>query len=99
VLDGAKSVVIGAPLAQQLIVSRAGTDAGTEPVRGRCQAAAGVALNPSRTVDGQRVADVTFTGVKLGADALLGAEGRRLPHIEEASTSPPRCCAPKRSAR
>jgi hypothetical protein len=43
-----------------------------------------VALNPSRTVDGQRVADVTFTGVALAADALLGTAGGAQPHIDEA---------------
>ncbi len=70
VLDGTKCVVIGAPLAHTLVVS-AVTAAGTglfvvDP------AADGVALNPSRTVDGQRSADILFTGVRLGADALLG---------------------------
>jgi hypothetical protein len=37
--------------------------------------AAGVELNPSRTVDGFRVADVAFSNVSLHADALLGADG------------------------
>ena len=41
-------------------------------------------LNPSRTVDGQRAADLHFEGVKLGADALLGPAGGALPLIEEA---------------
>ncbi len=82
VLDGAKSVVIGAPLAQTLVVS-ARTDAGA------ClfvvdAAAAGVSLNPSRTVDGIRTADIRFTSVRLGADALLGTAGAALPSIEEA---------------
>jgi len=83
VLDGKKSVVTGAPSAHQLVVS-ARTASGTS-LFVVDSAAAGVALNPSRTVDGMRVADVTFTGVKLGADALLGAEGGALSHIEEAS--------------
>ena len=72
VLDGAKCVVIGAPLAQTVVVS-AVTAAGTrlfvvDP------AATGVALNPSRTVDGQRSADILLTGVRLSAGACLGAE-------------------------
>ena len=46
--------------------------------------APGVTLNPSRTVDGQRAADVQLAGVKLGADALLGPAGGALPFIEEA---------------
>jgi alkylation response protein AidB-like acyl-CoA dehydrogenase len=82
VLDGSKSVVIGAPQAHTLVVS-ARSDAGA------CLfavdvAAPGVALNPSRTVDGQRAADVVFSGVQLQADALLGAAGTAQPHIEEA---------------
>ncbi|CAN5921103.1 pimeloyl-CoA dehydrogenase small subunit [soil metagenome] len=82
VLDGEKSVVVGAASATALIVS-ARTEAGAslfivDPK------AAGVSLNPSRTVDGLRVADVKFTGVQLGADALLGEAGGALPHIEEA---------------
>jgi alkylation response protein AidB-like acyl-CoA dehydrogenase len=47
-------------------------------------AAAGVSLNPSRTVDGQRVADVSFAHVRLGADALLGPAGGAQAHIDEA---------------
>ena len=91
VLDGDKCVVIGAPSASRLIVSaRTGDQAGeaggvslfiVDPQ------AAGVTLNPSRTVDGLRTADVKFSGVALGADALLGgagALGSALPHIEEA---------------
>jgi alkylation response protein AidB-like acyl-CoA dehydrogenase len=47
-------------------------------------AAVGVALNPSRTVDGLRVADVSFTNVQLGADALLGQAGAAQAAIDEA---------------
>jgi alkylation response protein AidB-like acyl-CoA dehydrogenase len=82
VLDGTKCVVIGAPQAHTLIVS-ARTDAG--PSLFIVDASApGVALNPSRTVDGQRCADIRFEGVRLKADALLGAAGQALPLIEEA---------------
>lgn len=82
VLDGAKSVVVGAASAARLIVS-ARTDAGASlfAVDPR---AAGVSLNPSRTVDGLRVADVAFQGVQLGQDALLGDAGAAQPHIDEA---------------
>ncbi len=81
-LDGSKCVVVGASMAQQLVVS-------ARAAEGSClfivdAEAAGVALNPSRTVDGQRVADVTFTGVTLGAGALLGAAGAAQPLIDEA---------------
>ena len=89
VLTGEKSVVIGAPSANRLIVSaRTGGYVGNgqegvslflvDPK------AAGVKHNPSRTVDGMRAADVSFSEVKLGADALLGAAGEALPAIDEA---------------
>ncbi len=88
VLTGEKSVVIGAPSANRLIVS---ADTGGIVGNGKGVSlflvdpkAAGVKLNPSRTVDGMRAADVSFSGVKLGADALLGAAGQALPAIEEA---------------
>jgi len=44
-----------------------------------------VTLNPSRTVDGLRVADVKLSGVQLGANALLGTQGGALPLIDEAT--------------
>ena len=82
VLDGAKAVVIGAPAAQRLLVSaRTGEGASLFLVDPQ---AAGVALSPCRTVDGQRAADVRFTGVRLGADALLGAAGQAQAAIDEA---------------
>ena len=87
-LDGEKCVVIGAPSAQRLVVS-----ARTGGAVGSAQGvslflvdpqAEGVKLNPSRTVDGMRAADVKFNAVKLGADALLGSAGDAMPAIEEA---------------
>ena len=86
VLDGTKSVVIGAPSADRLIVSArsAGAMAQGASLFVVDPKAAGVTLNPSRTVDGQRAADVRFAGVKLGPDALLGPAGGALPFIEEA---------------
>ena len=88
VLDGAKCVVIGASSASRLIVSartsgQAGDSAGVSLfiVDPR---AAGVTLNPSRTVDGLRTADVSFNNLALGPDALLGTAGGAQPLIEEA---------------
>jgi alkylation response protein AidB-like acyl-CoA dehydrogenase len=83
VLNGAKCVVIGAPSAGRLVVSARSND-------GAClfivdPKSPGVALNPSRTVDGLRVADVHFDKVHLGADAMLGRSGGALPLIEEAT--------------
>ena len=85
VLDGEKCVVMGAALAGRLLVS-ARTGDGTDGVSLFLvePGAAGVSLNHSRTVDGQRAADVRLAGVLLGADALLGTAGAALPIIEEA---------------
>jgi alkylation response protein AidB-like acyl-CoA dehydrogenase len=82
VLDGVKCVVIGAPHAQTLIVS-ARTDEGPSLFI-VAATAPGVSSNPSRTVDGQRCADIRFESTRLSADALLGQAGGALPHIEEA---------------
>jgi alkylation response protein AidB-like acyl-CoA dehydrogenase len=82
-LDGAKCVVVGAASATRLIVSARTGDGGTSLFLVDPHAA-GVSLNPSRTVDGLRVADVVFASVQLGADALLGTAGDALAHIEEA---------------
>ncbi len=81
-LQGNKCVVVGAPSANHLIVSaRTGDGASLFIVDPQ---AAGVSLNPSRTVDGLRVADVHFEAVQLRADALMGPAGTALPAIEEA---------------
>jgi alkylation response protein AidB-like acyl-CoA dehydrogenase len=89
VLDGDKRVVVGAASAQRLIVSARTSGAAGEVLGVSLfivdPQAAGVSLNPSRTVDGLRVADVRFAGVALGADALLGPLGGAMPHIEEAT--------------
>ncbi|MBL8326007.1 MAG: acyl-CoA dehydrogenase family protein [Rubrivivax sp.] len=87
VLEGTKCVVVGAPSAHRLIVS---ARSGTDPSAGASlfvvdPTLPGVALNPSRTVDGLRVADVHFDKVNLGADTLLGPPGGALPFIEEAT--------------
>jgi alkylation response protein AidB-like acyl-CoA dehydrogenase len=91
VLDGEKCVVIGAVGAHRLIVSaRTGVQEGQQGQAAGVSLflvdpkAAGVSLNPSRTADGQRAADVRFSAVALGGDALLGPAGAALPLIEEA---------------
>ena len=70
VLDGEKCVVIGAAVAGQLLVS-ARTAEGADGVSLFLvePGAVGVTLNHSRTVDGQRAADVRLAGVLLGARA------------------------------
>ncbi len=86
VLQGPKCVVVGAPLAHSFIVSaRTGAAEGEGASLFVVDAqAAGVHSNPSRTVDGQRCADLRFDAVQLGANALLGAPGAAQPAIEEA---------------
>jgi alkylation response protein AidB-like acyl-CoA dehydrogenase len=81
VLDGEKSVVIGAPSAHQIIVS-ARTAAGASLFIVD-RTAAGVSLNACRTVDGQRAADIRFENVRLPSQALLGTQGGALPVIED----------------
>jgi alkylation response protein AidB-like acyl-CoA dehydrogenase len=83
VINGCKSLVVGAASAQRLLVSAA-TQGGVSLFLVETTAP-GVSLNPSRTVDGFRVADVTLSDVLLPADALLGTEGQALAFIEEAA--------------
>ena len=83
VLNGRKCLVTGAASARHLVVS-ALTPQGASFFSVNIQAS-GVELNPSRTADGFRVADVTFSNVLLHADALLGDDGAAMPFIEEAT--------------
>jgi len=81
-LSGEKCVVIGAPSATHLVVSaRTGDGASLLIVDAQAK---GVTLNPYRTVDGQRAADVRFADVQMSADALLGTAGAAQPLIDEA---------------
>ena len=81
VLNGEKCVVVGAAAADRLIVT---ADAGGASLFVVDAKAPGVSLNPCRTVDGQRAADIRFDKVRLGADALLGQTGAAQPLIDEA---------------
>lgn len=81
-LSGHKTVVVGASQASTLVVS-----ARTAPGASLFlidASAPGVTIGASRGVDGQRVADVRFDAVALGAGALLGPEGAAQPLIDEA---------------
>ena len=87
-LDGEKCVVLGAPCADKLVVS-ARTAGKTADEKGISlflvdREAPGVVLKSYRTLDEQRAADIEFKGVKVGAGALLGAEGGALAAIDEA---------------
>ncbi len=80
-LNGEKIVVMGAGVADKLVVS---ADAGGTSLFIVDRQAAGVELSGYRTVDGQRAADVRFKGVKLPADALLGEAGKGAEALDEA---------------
>lgn len=86
VLDGDKAMVLHGDSADQLVViARSDGDSTT---RGGLSAflvpsdAAGVTRKGYRTIDGLRAADITFQGVQVRADALLGAEGQALDALE-----------------
>ena len=84
-LEGRKRVVLGAPLADRVLVS-ARTSGADDDGAGISlfivePKAPGVALTPYRTLDGQRAADMAFD-VALPGDALLGAEGAAIEPIE-----------------
>lgn len=76
ILRGQKVLAVSAPLANRLLVT-----ARTPGVDGLSLflvdvAAAGVEMHSYRTIDDRRAADITFTDVHLGADALLGEPGQ-----------------------
>ncbi len=87
VLEGDKRAVLHGGCADLLVVS-ARTAGGDGDARGISlflveRGAAGLAIDDARTLDNLRVADVRLSGVRVGRDALLGAEGGGLPLIEE----------------
>ncbi|MCX7167141.1 MAG: acyl-CoA dehydrogenase family protein [Rhodocyclales bacterium] len=81
-ISGTKTVVLGAPSADQLIVSaNSGQGISLFLVDAK---APGVTLRSYPTQDGARAADIKFANVTVGADALIGAAGGALPIIERA---------------
>ena len=86
VIDGAKSVVLGAATADKLIVSaRTGGDSRDRTGIGLFlvdRGADGLDLRDYRTIDGLRAAEVTFENVVVDDDAVLGDPWRALPVIE-----------------
>ncbi|MEJ7670465.1 MAG: acyl-CoA dehydrogenase [Casimicrobiaceae bacterium] len=86
VIDGDKCVVSDGPCADQLVVS-ARTAGGTTDARGISlflveANVQSVALKSYQTLDGRRAADISFKGVTVPADALIGNEGEALTLIE-----------------
>jgi pimeloyl-CoA dehydrogenase small subunit len=86
-LDGDKRMVLHGGQADTLVVS-ARTAGGATDAAGISlflvpRTSPGVSVKEIRTIDNLRAADVTFTGVRVGADALLGRVGQGYPVIEE----------------
>ncbi len=88
VLEGRKAVVQAAPWASHFIVSARSSgeadDGDGISLLLVPRDTPGVQLRPYVLRDGDRAAEIQFDGVKLPADALLGAEGQALPQIEQA---------------
>jgi alkylation response protein AidB-like acyl-CoA dehydrogenase len=88
VLSGHKSVVFHAQSADRLIV--AARTAGAQRDRDGISLflvpaqAEGLTRRDYRTTDRRRASDLTFYGVRLGPDALLGPPGGGLPLLEQA---------------
>src|SRR5208282_5014084 len=86
VIDGAKSLVLHGDSAQKFIVSA--RLAGGQNDRNGIglflvdAAADGVSTRGYPTVDGQRAAEVTFSGVRVAAAAAIGEPGAAFPLIE-----------------
>ena len=86
VINGKKSVVIGAPWATHLIVT-ARTGGGQRDRDGVSvflveKTAAGIETRDYPTVDGRRASELSLESVRVGGEALLGEEGAALPLIE-----------------
>jgi hypothetical protein len=85
-LNGDKAAVIGAPWADQLIVS-----ARTSGNRYDCtgvslfvvdRRSANLHLQSFRTIDGRRAAEISLKDVRVGADKMLGREGEGIAALE-----------------
>lgn len=88
ILNGSKAVVAAAPWADKLLVS-ARTSGGQRDRDGVTvfivdKNAPGLSTRDYPTIDGQRASEISFDGVKLGGDAVLGQVGQGLALLEEA---------------
>ncbi len=88
VLDGAKSLVVHGDCADKLIVS-ARLGGGRRDRNGLGlfvvdADAAGVSRRAYPTIDGLRAAELTFSGVRVAADQMVGEPGRAFPLIAQA---------------
>jgi pimeloyl-CoA dehydrogenase small subunit len=87
VIDGEKFVVLNGEAADTLVVTArtkgAQTDRNGIGVFLVPRDAKGVAVKGYPTQDGMHAADITFTGVEVGADAVIGDPETGLPLIEQ----------------
>jgi alkylation response protein AidB-like acyl-CoA dehydrogenase len=88
IIDGAKSMALGANDADQLIVS-ARTSGATADARGVSlflidAKAVGVALRPVQMIDDRGAAEITLTNVQVPANAMLGRLDGAMAAIERA---------------
>ena len=97
-LDGDKRMVLHGGSADTLVVSvrtsGGDTDAAGVTLLLVPRTAPGVSVKDYRTIDNLRAADIRFTNVSVGAEALLGREGEGYPLIEEVvDYATALCCA------
>ncbi|ORM31903.1 acyl-CoA dehydrogenase family protein [Williamsia sp. 1135] len=92
IINGTKEVVSSAPLANHLLVT-ARTDGEQRDTDGislfllefdAAAPAAGLGVHSYRTIDDRQASDLTFTDVRVPADALIGAEGQAWESIDRA---------------
>jgi alkylation response protein AidB-like acyl-CoA dehydrogenase len=85
-LNGAKSVVLHAPLANKIVVTVRTSGQGAQGLSLLLvdANAAGVKMKTYRTVDNLRAADIEFSGVQVMKAALIGKEGEAFAVINEA---------------
>ncbi|HEY5719017.1 MAG TPA: acyl-CoA dehydrogenase, partial [Gammaproteobacteria bacterium] len=81
-ISGEKKVVLGAPLADKLIVSAATSKRGYS-LFVIDRSAPGVEVKPYRTFDEMRAGDVALEGVQVDKKALLGKKNAGLALVEE----------------
>ncbi|RDH79528.1 pimeloyl-CoA dehydrogenase small subunit [Mycolicibacterium moriokaense] len=84
ILNGRKSVSMSAPLATHLLIT-ATTPAGLSLFVVDVESAGtGLTLTGYRTVDDRRAADLVLDGLRVSDDALVGADGRAWPSLQQA---------------
>lgn len=84
ILRGSKIVVSSAPLATHLLVTARTANGISLFVVDLGSAGDAVAAHPYRTIDDRRASDITFDGLRLPAEALLGEEGAAWPSLMKA---------------